>query len=76
MDKVKFFNDFFDQFESTDKESLDLDTKFRDLDEWDSLTALAVLSMIKINYGKAITTEKFKTFITLSDIFNYLQTSE
>jgi acyl carrier protein len=72
MNNQSFIDNIFDQFESTEREKITLETIFRELDEWDSLTALGVLSMIKIKYGVTITAEKLKSMNTLKEIFDYI----
>ena len=51
---------------------LDLNYKFRDLEEWDSLTALSLIAMIDEEYGVSISGEKIKDLETLEDIFNLI----
>ena len=43
-----FINDFADQFEDTDANEINASTEFHELEEWDSLIALAVLNMTRI----------------------------
>lgn len=51
---------------------LSKDTKFRDLEDWDSLTAMAVLTMIEDSYKVKISVEQFKEFITIEDLYNHI----
>ena len=54
MELKVFIANFADQFEDTDPEEITAETKFHDLEEWDSLIALAVLNMTEKKYGKKI----------------------
>ena len=45
------------------------DTKLADLQEWDSLAALATIVMFDMEYGKAITGNHLKNCVTISDLF-------
>jgi len=74
MDLDGFITCFADQFEDTDPELITQDTVFHDLDEWDSLIALAVLNMSEKKYGKSITFEEMKKCITVEDLFNLVST--
>ncbi len=46
MDINEFITHFAEQFEETDTSSFSPATKFRELDEWSSLTALSVIAMV------------------------------
>ena len=48
MEINEFVANFADQFEDTDPESITASTVFHDLEEWDSLVALAVLNMHQV----------------------------
>lgn len=47
---------------------LTLDTKFRELDEWDSLAYLSTIAMIDDEYEVVINANEFKSLETLGDI--------
>ena len=50
-----------------------LKSKFRDLDEWDSLTALSLIAMLDVEYGKKLTGDQLKNLETLEDIIKFIQ---
>ena len=54
MELNEFVINFADQFEETDPKEITAETVFHDLDEWDSLIALAVLNMTEKKIGKKI----------------------
>lgn len=70
MDLNDFINNFADQFEDTDASEINAQTTFHDLEEWDSLIALAVLNMTEKKYGKKITFDDMKKCDTVEDLFN------
>ena len=70
MELNDFIKSFADQFEDTDPEEITADTEFHDLDEWDSLIALAVLNMTEKKYGKKITFDDMKKCDTVEDLFS------
>lgn len=45
MNEEKFLEDFINQFDEI-PEGVIMDTQFKDIEGWDSLTALCVMSMI------------------------------
>ena len=73
MDLRDFVAAFADQFEDTDPSEINGDTHFHDLDEWDSLIALAVLNMSEKKFGKRITFDEMKDCETVEDLFKVIQ---
>lgn len=61
------------QFDDTDIKEFKSDTHFRDLEEWSSLTALAVLNMIEKKYNVTIKADEMKEAYTIQELFNLLQ---
>ena len=72
MELNDFIANFADQFEDTDPEEITAESKFHDFDEWDSLSALAVLNMTEKKYGKKITFDEMKKCVTVTDLFNLI----
>ena len=72
MELNDFIANFADQFEDTDASEITATTAFHDLDEWDSLIALAVLNMTEKKYGKKITFDDMKKCVTVEDLFNVI----
>ena len=70
MELKNYIIDFAEQFEDTDPNEIKADTLFHDLDEWDSLVALAVLNMTEKRYGKKINFDEMKQCATVEDLFN------
>lgn len=68
-----FLIDFADQFDDTDASEIQADTEFHELEEWDSLVALAILNMTEKKYGKRITFDDMKGCDTVEDLFNVIQ---
>lgn len=72
MELKEFVANFADQFEETDPEEITAETKFHDLDEWDSLIALAILNMTEKRYGKTITFDDMRKCETVENLFNVI----
>lgn len=70
MELNEFIANFADQFEETNPEEITAETCFHDLEEWDSLIALAVLNMTEKKYCKTITFDDMKKCVTVEDLFN------
>ncbi len=74
MELKDFIANFADQFDDTDASEILATTEFHELEEWDSLIALAVLNMTEKRYGKKITFDEMKKCVTVEDLFNVIAT--
>lgn len=72
MEIKDFIVNFADQFDDTDASEISAETEFHELEEWDSLIALAVLNMTEKKYGKRITFDDMKECNTIEDLFNVI----
>ena len=61
------------------EESLDLlrrvlttDTELSEIEEWDSISKLALMAEVKKNWKKNLTVEEIKKFQSVKDICDYL----
>lgn len=72
MDIKEFIVNFADQFDDTEVSEIQATTEFHELEEWDSLVALAVLNMTEKKYGKKITFDEMKKCVTVEDLFNVI----
>ena len=65
-----FIKQFAELFEETDPEVFTAGTKFRELDEWSSLIALALISMIDEEYDIVLNGEDIRDAVTIEDLYN------
>jgi acyl carrier protein len=73
MTEEKFLKQFIAQFDD-EPAGVTMDTDFRDIDDWDSLTALGIISMIDDEYNVKLSGEELKSSKTVMDIFNIVKT--
>jgi acyl carrier protein len=66
----QFIQNFAASFEDTDPDEFTATTVFKDLDEWDSLTTLAIIGMVNKRYGVKITGSELRNADTIEDIYN------
>ena len=66
----EFIEAFAEEFDDTPAEEFKADTKYRQLDEWSSLTALSIISMVDDNFDKNITGADIRASKTIEDLFN------
>ena len=68
QEKLSLLEEIMDMEEGTLKES----TILADLDEWDSMSRLSVIVMMSDEFGKTITGDDVKQYITVKDILNQM----
>lgn len=73
MDINQFIKDFADEFLDTDPSEFSVDTVYRDLDEWSSMTALAIMSMIEKKYGVTVSMIEIRTADTVGSLFSIIE---
>ena len=73
MDIESFVENFGGQFDDTDVSSLTPDTRFREIPEWSSLTALSIIAMIDEEYGVALKGDDVRLANTIKDLFDVVQ---
>lgn len=68
------FQDFISKlggvFEDTDLSTLTPETKFRDLDDWSSLSALSLIALADEEFGKEIEGSEIRNAQTIQDLYN------
>ena len=72
MEQKDFFMALEDAFDETNIEDLTLETNFRELDEWSSITALSLIASIDA-FGVTLSGDFIKSVSTLRDIFSEVQ---
>ena len=68
---VRFIELLKDVLEIEDQE-VKPDDKFRDFEDWDSLSVLALLAMINEEYDLVIPRNEFEKLITIKDLIEYV----
>ena len=76
MEMKEFVVNFANQFDETELEFFAPETEFRAIEEWSSLTGLAVLNMIAKKYDVKITPAELKSVETVEALFNLVQSKK
>lgn len=71
MQLQQFINDFASELEESEG-SLAEDTKYKELDAWDSMNMLVIIAMVDRKYNKQLVGEDFNATNTLGDLFNVI----
>lgn len=73
MEINTFLQNFADLLDDTDATLITQETVFRDLEEWDSLTALSLIAMADEEYAVKLTGDDIKSSNSLNDIFEIIK---
>jgi acyl carrier protein len=76
MDKNQFIKDFELLFDEVEEGTINLDTVFRDIDEWSSLIALTLIAMVDENYDIKLTGDDIRESITVGDVYTKLESKK
>ena len=72
MEINEFLDKFKEQYVDGEEISLMVDDDFRKIDSFDSLTGMAILVMIKDEFGIDITDGEYKTIHSVKELFVYI----
>ncbi len=70
MELNDFIEHFAEQFEETDASEFVATTKFHELDEWSSLTALSIIAMVDEEYDITLKGDDITKASTIEDLYN------
>lgn len=73
---TEFIEKFADIFDDIDVTSLNGDTKFRELEDWDSIAGLSVIGMVDEEYGVTFNADDMRACQTIEDLYNMVQSKK
>ena len=73
MNIQEFIDNFAEQFDDTDKAIFSSETKFKELDEWSSLTALSIIAMVDDEYDVIIKGHDIINSETIQDLYEVVE---
>lgn len=73
MNLNEFITAFAAEFDNTPEEVFTPETKYRELDEWSSLIALSIISMVDDEMDKQLTGSDLRTAGTLENLYDLIQ---
>ncbi|MFA6200249.1 MAG: acyl carrier protein [Bacteroidales bacterium] len=74
MELNEFVKAFASEFDETPIEAFAPETKFKDLEEWSSLTALSIISMVDEKMDKRVTGADIRNCENINDLFQLVLT--
>ena len=69
----EFVKAFAAEFDDTPEESFKADTCYKELDEWGSLVALSIISMVDDAMDKRVTGADLRNCSTIEELFNLVE---
>ena len=76
MEINTFLDHFASQFDETDVNEIQADTKFKDLEEWSSLIALSIIAMVDEEYDVVIKGDDIRNAETIENLFQIIQSKK
>ena len=73
MEIKDFIQKFAELFEDVTVDDLTPETEYKELDEWDSMMALSLLSMVSDEYDVPVMGEDLKKAVTLQQLFDVIK---
>lgn len=69
----EFIENFANQWDETELEVFTPECEFHELEEWSSLTGLAILNVIAKKYEVKVTPAELKACVTIQDVYDLVQ---
>ena len=69
----QFLENFYELLEETDRDAITRDTEFKNLDEWNSMTALMLIAMFDEQYEAKLNGDSINKATTLTDLYQLTQ---
>ena len=69
----EFVKAFAAEFDDTPEENFTPDTHYKELDEWGSLVALSIISMVDDEMDKRVTGADLRNCTTIEELFNLVE---
>lgn len=69
MELNEFIANIADQLDETDPSTLNSETVFKDLEDWNSMVALSVIAMIDAEYDVAVNGNTIQNVNTIGELF-------
>lgn len=69
----EFVKAFAAEFDDTPEETFTPETNYKELDEWGSLIALSIISMVDDEFDKRVTGADLRKCNTVEELFNLVE---
>ncbi len=72
MEIKDFIKNLAEQYEDVELSEFAPETKFKEFDEWSSLTSLSIIAMIDDEYGVVVKGDEIRQAMTVQDLFDII----
>ena len=72
----EFIKIIANQWDETDASEFTPECEFHELEEWSSLTGLAILNMIAKKYGVKVAPAELKACVTIEDVYKLVESKK
>ncbi len=72
MNQKEFIINLKNQYVDSDEIQLDMSTKFKELDSFDSLTGMSIIVFIKDEFNIDLSQKDFKTIETVQQLYDHI----
>lgn len=72
MEIKEFIENFAEQFDDIELADIHPNTRYKELEEWSSITAMSLIAMARTQYGKTITGPEVRSCNTVEELFNLI----
>jgi acyl carrier protein len=69
----EFIENFYEILDDTEKNEINQNTDFKNLDEWDSMTTLMLIAMVDEKYEKQVNGKDIEECETLENLYTRIQ---
>tara|TARA_B110000967_G_C18640403_1_gene438212 strand:+ start:423 stop:656 length:234 start_codon:yes stop_codon:yes gene_type:complete len=69
MNTKEILNSIFEELEIESVKELDLETVYKDLDEWDSMSVIILIGFFEENFSTTVSGETLNELTTFGDLF-------
>lgn len=73
MDIKEFIENFAGEFDETPMDAFTPETDYKQLEEWNSLTALSIVAMVDEVYNKTITGADLRNHTTIQELADFVE---
>ena len=72
----EFIENFANQWDETELEVFTPECEFHELEEWSSLTGLAILNLVAKKYEVKVAPAELKACVTIQDVYDLIQSKK
>lgn len=73
MEIKSFIKHLAEQYEEVEVSEFTPETKFKEFEEWSSLTSLSIIAMIDDEYGVVVKGDEIRKAVTVQDLFDIVE---